>query len=359
MDRKSLVSVVAASVFAAGVMAASADVNRPTPFLLSAGTHVAVTGSGFGSSPTVFFRNPATGRRFRAAVSPLPAPTDTAFELVTPPVRAGDYVLEVHPDAVAPPLEFDPVTVRLPAVIALEPNFGPPGTQVTAVGMSFGTKPGRVWVGRRAATVLDWTDERVTFAVPRMRAGLASVRIVNSAGSTGVKPGDFAVGPSAIAPATTHVRLNAGPFVTDMRPSVGRNLGLIDSVFPQGVPIDGVEVERVGAVVESYTADGRFTFAFSVPAPDVAPTFPHVVTGTDAFLYLSRPTAVGPSVMYGGSGTNDPQDPAHDMAIVIESASNGTLVGTFSGTLHSTGDATTLGDTIHVEGSFRTPIGPR
>jgi len=208
--------------------------------------------------------------------------------------------------------------------------------------------------------VLDWTDERVTFTVPRTREGLASVRIVNSAGSTGVKPGDFAVGPAAIAPATTHVRLNAGPVVADMRPGAKLNdVGLIRSTFPQGVPTEGEPVQLAGGVVESYAAGGRLTFVFTVPAPVAAATSPYVVTGPDVFLYVGRPTADGPTVMYGGFGTDDPQDPAHDMTIVVESASKGVLVGTFSGTLHSTGDVATFGDTIHIEGSFRTPIGGR
>lgn len=356
MTRTPLLRTAAAAILAAGVVAASAEVSRPTPFLLSTGTHVSVTGSGFGSSPSVFFRNPATGRRFRAAVSPSPAPTDTAFELVAPPIRAGSYVLEVHPDSVAPPFEYDSVAVVLPAVVALEPNFGPPGTQVSAVGTKFGTKPGRVWVGHKRATVLDWSDERVTFTVPRTRAGLASVRIVNAAGSTGVKPGDFAVGSSPIAPITTHVRLDSGPIVTDMRPRAGRNLGLVDSVFLEGAPIPGVPVDRVGAMVESYAAGGRLVLAFSVPAPDAGATFPYSITGSDVFLYLGRPSTDGPSVMYGGDGTDDAQDPAHDMTIIVESASRGVLAGKFTGTLHSTGDAAPLGDTIHVSGSFRTPI---
>lgn len=70
------------------------------------------------------------------------------------------------------------------AIGNVDPGMGIAGNEITITGRGFGNSTGSVTFGKTAATVLNWSDSRITVKIPAVAAGEYAVKVTNASGSS-------------------------------------------------------------------------------------------------------------------------------------------------------------------------------
>ena len=252
---------------------------------MSGGNDVALTLTGLGSVPEVYF-----GAEKANVV-------DADFPHLTVVVPAGSGVVDIkvkHQGAEvvqAAAYEYLP----LPVVHGVVPGYGPiqGGTQLTITGKRFGTDPD-VFVGALPATVLSVEEDTIVVLTPPGSPGLADVRVAEN-GDSGL-PGSDAVLEKAF-----DFRPLGGPEVYAIHPTYGGIAGgTLVRIFGAGFTLPKVRFAKLA--LDSVDVRGSSELRVRSPYADESTVLNvsveqggHAITLTDAYAYFD------PTSPYGGS----------------------------------------------------------
>lgn len=80
--------------------------------------------------------------------------------------------------------EFTKTDAADVAIGNVDPGMGIAGNEITITGRGFGDKAGSVAFGDTTASVVDWSDSRITVQIPGVAAGVYAITVTNAAGSS-------------------------------------------------------------------------------------------------------------------------------------------------------------------------------
>ena len=160
----------------------------------SAGTQVAITGTGFAATPA---GNAVT---FGGVTALVVSATATSLTVAVPfGATTGKIAVSVAGNSATTVQDFAVVAPGAPTISGLSPGTAPAGTQVSVTGTNFNPAVGATTVklNETVATVVTATPTQLTIVVPPS-TGSGKVRVATSAG-TAVSSSDFIVPPPSIA----------------------------------------------------------------------------------------------------------------------------------------------------------------
>lgn len=140
----------------------------------------------------------------------------------------------------------------------VDPGMGIAGNEVTITGCGFGETAGSVAFGTAAASVVDWSDSRITVTVPGVAAGEYTVTVTNAAGTSSGTYDGFSV----LTGEQTAVRFKVNHAETDY----GTNVYLVGSVYELGSWDTANAVGPLFNATESIASYPTWFYDVSVPA---------------------------------------------------------------------------------------------
>jgi len=163
----------------APVLTVVPSISSISPGSGTAGTSVTITGTNFGSSPSVTFNGiAATPTAFSNTSITVPVPTG--------PQPGPGTLLVVANGVSSNSVAFSVV----PGITTINPTYGPVGAAVTITGTSFSNTPGTLTFNGTAATVSTWSNATLNTTVP---VGSTTGNVVVTAGGTSSSGTQFIV----------------------------------------------------------------------------------------------------------------------------------------------------------------------
>jgi subtilisin-like proprotein convertase family protein len=129
-----------------------------------------LVGSGYGSSPGTL--------RVGSAVATVLTWSDTRLSFTVPALSPATYAVEVDAGSVRATVAALEVLPRKPIIDAVSPTVPVIGEVMTLTGRHFGAAPGAVWVALSQATVVEWSDTRITAVTPAVRGSWNMLAVV-------------------------------------------------------------------------------------------------------------------------------------------------------------------------------------
>jgi hypothetical protein len=107
------------------------------------------------------------------------------IETALPPPGPYDVVVKPNEPKGALPIKcFEAFTMMAPEIVSVDPNSGVSETIILISGKYFGSKQGKVSLGKQSFKVLSWTMDEVSLIIPKkMASGSYSVTVTNKVGS--------------------------------------------------------------------------------------------------------------------------------------------------------------------------------
>lgn len=140
----------------------------------------------------------------------------------------------------------------------VDPGMGIAGNEVTITGRGFGETAGSVAFDNKTASVVDWSDNRITVTVPGVAAGEYTVTVTNAAGTSSGTYDGFSV----LTGEQTAVRFK----VNDAETDYGTNVYLVGSVYELGSWDTANAVGPLFNATESIASYPTWFYDVSVPA---------------------------------------------------------------------------------------------
>ncbi|MDA8206804.1 MAG: IPT/TIG domain-containing protein, partial [Thermaerobacter sp.] len=205
-----------------------------------------------------------------------------------------------------------------PVISGLYPNTAPVGATVSLYGSNFGSTPGTVTIGGKAATVQSWSPYYLTVTVPStLKSGPATIVVTAADGQTGTSTAFTVQAPptptiSGLYPSTAPVGATVSLYGSNFGSTpgtvtIGGKAATVQSWSPYYLTVTVPSGLNPGkATIAVTAADGQTgtSQAFTVqapPTPTIAGLYPNsAAPGATLYLYGSNFGATAGTVTIGG-----------------------------------------------------------
>ena len=154
--------------------------------------------------------------------------------------------------------EFTKTDAANVAIGNVDPGMGIAGNEITITGRGFGDTAGSVAFGDTTASVIDWSDSRITVQIPGVAAGEYAITVTNAAGSSS----DSYAGFDVLTGEQVSVRFMVNNASTDY----GANVYLVGSVPELGNWDDSKAIGSFFNSTASIASYPTWFYDVSVPA---------------------------------------------------------------------------------------------